>query len=199
MTRTLSQITETSSGWRRTFLRVALPALALLWCAVCYADLTPSQVTTFRTALLAETDPALVAARTSGQVGVIRAWYSQPATPAFQIWRWDVTAEETGNAWVGTDIDGMSALNMQRLQLLLASAPSGIFDMTRTDRRAGFENPFGTNQNNGSRVAMRSAWQRAATRIEKLFSSGTGTVASPGDTVIRSPLTEDDVRAALFP
>jgi hypothetical protein len=104
---------------------------------------------------------------------------NKPAAPDWVVWRDDVRADEIGNAWIGTDIDGLSALNMQRLQLLLASSAGGSFDMRRIDRRAGFENPFGTNQNNASRVAMRAAWKRSATVLEKLFSTGTGTNASP--------------------
>lgn len=124
-------------------------------------------------------DSALTTLRTAGNYDGVLIALDTAASPTFTLWRTDVQAEETGNAWVGTDIDGMSALNMQRLQLLLASAPSGVFDMTRSDRRAGFENPFGTNQNNASRVAMRAAWKRPATVLEKLFAVGTGSDASP--------------------
>lgn len=140
--------------------------------------MTPAQLTTLKIAILAETDPAFIVLRTTGNEQGMADWYNSPST--FVIWRTDVRAEETGNAWVGTDIDGMSALNMQRLQLLLASSPSGVFDMTRADRRAGFENPFGTNANNASRVAMRAAWKRFANRVERLFSTGVGTDATPG-------------------
>lgn len=129
---------------------------------------------------------------------IIAAGLNAIAAPDFIVWRTDVTAEETGNAWVGTDIDGMSALNMQRLQLLLASAPSGIFDMSRSDRRAGFENPFGNNQNNASRVAMRAVWKRKATVIEKVFATGTGSDASPATmaTNVQGAIGWPDVQSA---
>lgn len=156
--------------------------------------LTPAQIQTLKTALLAETDPTFVALRTAGATYAMTDWYNSAST--FIVWRVDVTADEIGNAWVGTDIDGMSALNMQRLQLLLSSS-SGLFDMSRADRRAGFENPFGTNQNNGSRVAMRAAWKRAATRFERLFTTGTGTDATPGLLVVTGPLSETDLVRAL--
>lgn len=140
--------------------------------------MTPAQLPTLKAAILAETDAAFVALRTAGATGAMADWYNVAST--FVSWRTDVTSDQTGNAWVGTDIDGMSALNMQRLQLLLASSSIGIFDMSRDDRRAGFENPFGTNANNASRVAMRAAWKRFATRGEKLFATGTGTDTTPG-------------------
>lgn len=107
-------------------------------------------------------------------------------------WRTNVPLAETGDVWLGTDIDGMSSLNMQRLQLLIASAPGGVFDMSRADRRAGFENPFGTT-NNPSRVAMRAVWKRSATRAEKVFFTGGGTDANPGLFGWQGTVTINDV------
>jgi hypothetical protein len=159
--------------------------------------LTDAQLTTLAAAIAAETDPTFVGYRTTGNNGSMTQWFNEPSVPAFICWRTDVQAEEIGNAWVGTDIDGMSALNMQRLQLLLASAPSGVFDMSRADRRAGFENPFGTNVNNASRVAMRAAWKRTATKAERLFVTGTGSDATPGLFGWQGQLTVDDIRAAV--
>ena len=118
------------------------------------------------------------------------------ASPDFTYWRKDVTSNEIGNAWLGTDIDGMTAINMQRLQLLLASSPSGVFDMSRADRRAGFENPFGTNANNGSRVAMRAVWKKLALLVEKLFATGTGTSADPAVLTREGTITPDEIEQA---
>jgi hypothetical protein len=115
------------------------------------------------------------------------------ASPAFIVWRSDVKSDEIGNAWIGTDIDGMSSLNMQRLQLMLQSSSTGIYDMRRSDRRAGFENPFGTNVSNGSRVAMRAAWKRNANVMEKLFATGTGSDASPAVTAVEGTLSVNEV------
>lgn len=140
-------------------------------------QLTTTQLATLKA--FVDGDSGLTALRAAGNYGAILDALDTAASPTFTLWRTEVQAEETGNAWVGTDIDGMSALNMQRLQLLLASAPSGVFDMTRADRRSGFENPFGTNQNNASRVAMRAVWKRPATVLEKLYATGTGSDASP--------------------
>jgi hypothetical protein len=140
--------------------------------------LTPAQITTLRPIVAAE--PSLAQAILTGNDAAIAAWLNGASNPAFIVWRTNVQAQETGNAWVGTDIDGMAALNMQRLQLLLASSPQGVFDMSRADRRAGFENPFGTNVSNASRVAMRAVWKRTATRAEKALATGTGSDAAPG-------------------
>jgi len=152
--------------------------------------MTPEQFAILTPIVLAE--PSLTQAVLTGNDAMIAAWCNSAAVPAFSVYRTDVTAEELGNAWQGTDIDGMSALNMQRLQLLLASSPSGVFNMSRSDRRAGFENPFGTNANNGSRVAMRAMWRRPATNAEKVFATGPGSDASPATMVFEGSVSVDE-------
>jgi len=157
--------------------------------------MTPEQQSTLKAAILAE--PALAAQPSDGDgLNFIADALNADAVPDYFVWRTDVTSGETGNAWVGTDIDGMSALNMQRLQLLLASSPQGVFDMSRADRRAGFENPFGASVSNASRVAMRTAWKRTARRIEKLFATGTGSGASPGTMTFEGTISPNEVDAA---
>lgn len=146
-----------------------------------------TQLQTLRTAVLSDPELSAVGRNDTELARLLNL----PTT--FVVWRTNVTTNEIGNAWVGTDIDGMSALNMQRLQLLLASSPSGVFDMSRADRRAGFENPFGTNVSNPSRVAMRAAWKRPATRAERIFATGTGTDAIPGTLTFEGPVTIQDI------
>jgi opacity protein-like surface antigen len=158
-------------------------------------SLTPAQLQTLKTAILA--NPALAADVAANQFGNIALYYNEPSSPTFIVWRTSVRAEEIGNAWNGSDISGMSSLNMQRLQLLLASSPSGVFDMSREDRRAGFEGSFGTNQNNASRVAMRAVWKRTLNRVEALFATGTGSDASPGIAVYEGEVTPRQIVAAL--
>jgi hypothetical protein len=138
--------------------------------------LTTAQLAALKT--FVEATPTINNIRLTGNYGGAMDALHALASPAFILWRTDVGADETGNAWLGTDIDGMISPNLQRLQLLLASSPSGVFDMTRADRRAGFENPFGA-VNNASRVAMRAVWKRPASVLEKLFATGTGSDATP--------------------
>lgn len=157
--------------------------------------LTTTQLQTLKT-LIASVPAWAALPNDSTAAQTIAAQLNLPASPDYIVWRTDVRADEIGNAWSGTDIDGMSALNMQRLQLLLASSAGGTFDMSRADRRAGFENPFGANTSNASRVAMRAAWKRKATVIEKLFATGTGSDASPATMVVEGAIGYDDVQAA---
>lgn len=159
--------------------------------------LTPEQKVTLKTNI--ESDPVLSLLSPSNPSALqIAKAYNSLASPVFVVWRSDVTKDEIGNAWVGTDIDGMSSLNMQRLQLLFTSiGERSTFDMRRTDRRAGFENPFGVNVNNSSRVAMRAVWKRNATRLEKLLGSGTGSDASPGITTFEGTVTYSEINQVM--
>jgi len=157
--------------------------------------LTAPQMTTLRNDILA--DPALNTLPQGNNSALTIANAYSADVAAWIVWRSNVTQDELGNAWNGTDIDGMSSLNMQRLQLLLASSSSGVFDMRRTDRRAGFENPFGANVNGASRVAMRANWKRTGTRLEKLFATGTGTDASPAITTVEGVVNYHDINLAM--
>lgn len=158
--------------------------------------LTAAQATALKAAILATPAWNAFPNSTDGNIdlaGVLNVI----AVPDYIIWRTDVKAGETGDAWVGTDIDGMSALNMQRLQLLLASSPSGVFDMSRSDRRSGFENPFGgTSTTQASRIAMRTAWKRKATAVEKALATGSGTDVSPSTPLYTGAITPTEVAQA---
>jgi hypothetical protein len=156
--------------------------------------LTTAQLLTLKNDILA--DPTLAALTPSADNAAAIAVAYGSNVSNYIIWRSNVTQDEIGNAWVGTDIDGMSALNMQRLQLLLQTS-SATFDMRRADRRAGFENPFGTNVNNTSRVAMRAAWKRTGNRLEKLFATGTGTDASPAVTTVEGTINYLEIMQAM--
>jgi hypothetical protein len=158
-------------------------------------ELTPAQLATLKAYI--NSVPAWAALpNDSDSAFFIAGELNKLATPDYIVWRENVAASETGEAWVGTDIDAMSALNMQRLQLLLASAGGNTFDMRRSDRRAGFENPFGTNQSNGSRVAMRATWKRKGTVLEKVFATGTGSDASPAVTTVTGDIGYPEVQQA---
>ena len=159
-------------------------------------NLSTAEQLTLKNSVLADPVLSLLPQSADNAFEIARV-YNLASSPAYIVWRSQVTADETGNAWNGTDIDGMSSLNMQRLQLLLASSRDGVYDMRRSDRRDGFENPFGANVNNASRVAMRTAWKRTATRAEALFATGTGSDATPAITTQEGTLSYLDVQSAM--
>ena len=159
--------------------------------------LTSAQQVTLKAFILADPVFSLKPATAQGAYEIAAGLESLAENPAWTVWRNNVTSDEIGNAWNGSDIDGLSGLNMQRLQLMLQSSPQGTFDMGRTDRRAGFENPFGANANGASRVAMRAVWKRSANRLEKLFSVGTGTDTTPAMLIVVGSIGYNEVGQAM--
>ena len=88
--------------------------------------LTTAQLQTFRAALFAETDPELVTYRTNGQTGLVAEWYSKPRVPTLTVWKTRVSNDDIGDAMNGSEVAGLSSLNMQRAQNLGGVKPQSI-------------------------------------------------------------------------
>ena len=54
--------------------------------------LSDSQIATFKTAILAETDPTLVSLRTAGATGAMTDWYNAAST--FIVWKTRLTEQD---------------------------------------------------------------------------------------------------------
>lgn len=158
--------------------------------------LTTAQLQTIRAAIFAETDPELVGYRTNGQTGLIAEWYSKPRVPTLTVFKTRVSNDEIGDAMNGTEVAGLSALNMQRAQML-ANYSSGYQNPSRADRRAAFDQIFSGAGGAITRAALAVLWRRPATRVEALFAAGSGTDASPATLVFEGALSERDVDAAM--
>ena len=86
--------------------------------------------------------PALAALpNDSSTASFIADELNKPAQPAFIVWRTSVSNDELGDAMNGTEVAGLSSLNMQRLQVLSAYS-GGSQNMSRADRRAAFDSVF---------------------------------------------------------
>jgi hypothetical protein len=157
--------------------------------------LTPAQTATLRTSILA--DPALAPLCVSSGDGPfdIAAAYNLPASPAFIVWKTAVPNEQIGDAMNGTEIAGLSSLNMQRLQVLAAYS-GGTQNPSRFDRRDAFDRVFSGAGGAITRPALLALWKRTTTRAERLFATGTGTDAVPGLLTFEGTLTVADVQAA---
>lgn len=176
---------------RRLFLfALLLPLLAF------GQSLTSAQLTTLKAAIAAETDPVLVTAREAGATGAMAAFYNTASNPAFIVWRTNVTNDELGDAMNGTEVAGLSSLNMQRLQVLAAYS-GGSQNMSRSDRRAAFDAVFSGAGGATTRAAMAALWKRIATRAERLYATGTGTTAIPGLMTYEGQVSDANVIAAI--
>ena len=67
--------------------------------------LTTAQLQTLKAAILAETDPAFVAARTNGQTPLMTAFLNEDKSPSVKAWRTDVPPEVSDEAtpWANFD------------------------------------------------------------------------------------------------
>lgn len=135
--------------------------------------------------------PLVVAGDSAG----LRTWLNTTGT--FIVWRTKVTNDELGDAMNGTEVAGLSSLNMQRLQVLAAYS-GGSQNMARADRRAAFDAVFSGAGGAVTRASMATLWKRAVTRAEQALASGTGTTLSPGLTTYEGEVGELDVALMLF-
>lgn len=176
---------------RRFFLIAALALAPLLALA---QGLTPAQQITVRTFACADTEtarPYVIA----GDANSLRAWFNAPGS--FIVWRTSVTNDELGDAMNGTDVAGLSSLNMQRLQVLAAYS-GGSQNMSRADRRAAFDAVFSGAGGAATRAAMAVLWKRPSLRVEQALATGTGTTQTPGRLVYEGELSQTDSVRLLY-
>ena len=156
--------------------------------------LTPGQLQTLKTDILA--DPVLSQWAATGRMAQeIADAYNLPATPAWTVWRTSVTAVEWRAAIIGwggaAQLDALTA--SKRDSLLWAV--SDVLNPSVAAIRAALDDFCGSQ--NTLKAAIVAAEKRTATRGEKLFSTGTGSTASPATMGYEGTLTYQDVEAVL--
>lgn len=157
-------------------------------------SLSTQQLATVRAFACADTGTArpMVLA---GDAAGLRTWLNTAGT--FVVWRTNVTNDELGDAMNGTEVAGLSSLNMQRLQVLAAYS-GGSQNMARADRRAAFDAVFSGAGGATTRAAMAVLWKRSALRVEQALATGTGTTGTPGLLTFEGAVSEVDAARLLF-
>jgi hypothetical protein len=182
---------------------------------------TGPQLQTLKAAILAETDPGFVTARTNGQTGVMAAFFNAAASPVHAVWGTSISTgvvqdaiDYTAYTPNGT-IDATAAVTnrllaaqtkQMNLQLMLqgrdslncsrARTRSSLLDSVTnlpTGNAGALQSAGGTD---GARVM--NALTRPATRGEKLFTLApvtTGTV-SANLLTFEGSVSEGDINAA---
>lgn len=152
--------------------------------------LTTAQKQSLRTDIAANTNTVLVNGvptaintlpNTSDANFAIATWYNEPASPAFTVWKKSVPITDVGDNIVGTELAGLSTLNNTRLQTVVILSANGV-NPSLSDRRAFFDDIFSGAGGAATRAKLLILWKRLSTRIQKLFSTGTGSDASPATT-----------------
>lgn len=149
----------------------------------------PALLTILKADILA--DPAFV-----GQFAEqIAAAYNVTASPEFVVWKTGVDVDEimrNGMDW--TQVDN---LTVGKARIWDWMTRLGIFDASKPNIRAGIDAAWvGTAQMLAVRAIVYTHCKRAATRGEKLLSTGIGTTNSPATMQFEGVMTYQDVEAA---
>jgi len=143
-----------------------------------------------------QADPILAQWAATGQMAQeIAAEYNLAAVPDWTVWRTAVTALEWRDAVIGGGGAGQLDALIASKRGCLLWALEDTLDPSNANVRAALDDFCGSQ--NTLKAALVVAQKRLATRAEKLFSTGTGSNASPATMGWEESLTYQDVEAAL--
>jgi hypothetical protein len=127
--------------------------------------LTSAQLATLKADILA--DPTLSAKPNNddGNQAIADA-YNAPASPAINVWRADVASSEVVAAVVMADFIALTSIKAQGFTIIVT--PDSV-DASSPNIRQDFQTIFGASSTLTNLTAIA---QRAATRLEKLFGTG---------------------------
>lgn len=165
--------------------------------------MTPQQLTTLKAAILADTAPAVVTARTDRNDPEVARLYNLPAAPDYFIWRDSVTWDEimqNGFDWVL--VDNLAAGKARIWEWLFRNTQTAM-NATKANIRAGVAECWkGSAPMNDQRGVVFGHCQKRATKCEKVFATGAGTSTTvdgvgPADGTFFGDISGNDVSAAL--
>lgn len=156
--------------------------------------MTPSQLTTLKAAILA--NPAMSQFIADYRDDLIRDYYNEPASPAYTVWRTGVERREIlQNGFDWTRLDNLSVGKARVWNDIFVD---GTINPSKPNVRTGIESVWvGTAQDLAVRAAVYVHCKRLANRVERLFSTGTGSDAVPGLMGFEGEITTSDVSAML--
>jgi hypothetical protein len=128
-------------------------------------SLTQAQLTTLKTAILAETDASVVAARQApADTTTIANFYNQIASPQVLLWKPVVKVDDLKPAvdWVS-----FGNFTVQKQNTWFAMCQGMTIDATSANIRNGFGAVF----TGATLTALTAVAQRSATRFEALFTT----------------------------
>lgn len=167
-------------------------------------SLTPSQLTTLKTDILADQALSAFPNTPDGNFAIAQA-YAVIASPDFWVWRTRVTKSELVNDtsvdgttfnWTGAGFITRSQGERDAFRELFNG--SGVVNPSLSQVRQAFADIFSgqTQPAPANRTHLLTVARRKATRVEKLFATGTGSTASPATMGFEGALTGDDVQEA---
>jgi hypothetical protein len=160
--------------------------------------LTTAQLQTLQAAIAAEQDATFAEYRANGQTNQMAAFFNEPSSPAFVVWRSSVSLDEivqNGFDWVR--VDNLSVGKARIWEWMFANLDRAI-NPAKANIRLGIDECWkGTAADLAVRAAVYVHCKRSATRAEVLYATGAGTDASPGLLVFEGSISSSDISAAL--
>ena len=162
--------------------------------------LTSAQKITLKAAIAAETDSTFAALRTAGNEQGMADWYNSLASPAFYCWRTNVSRVEIynttsgeGTTWSWTFYKNQAAVEQNAwVQMFMGDQA----DFSQANLRAGIAVIF-TSASAANATHALAIGKRQAQRGEKVFASGTGTLATPATFGWQGTISAQDISDAL--
>lgn len=154
--------------------------------------LTAAQLLTLKNDILA--DPILNAfpANSDGAFAIADL-YNVQASPAFTVWKTSVATSECKKAMVWTEFIGRSVGERDAWTFMLSN---GFINPADSNVRQGILDIFSGATGATSRANLTALGKRLATRSEKLFSTGTGSDATPATMAVEGRLSYQDILTA---
>lgn len=156
--------------------------------------LTDPQLQALAAALRASTVPAVVEALAIRNDMALADWCNAPSS--FVVWKTFVPKAEVGRTFVASALAAITAGNNDKLSCFALWNPDGV-NPSRVDTRQFFDDIFSVAAGASTRAALLALWKRFATNAERIWTTGTGTDATPGALVYEGNLHYNDVSAAL--
>jgi hypothetical protein len=157
--------------------------------------LTNAQLLTLKASILAETDPTFVGYRNANDKPSMAAWYNANSSPAFIVWKTGIPKNEVGKSFQATALAAITAGNNDKLANF--AAWNETINPSRLDQRQFFDDVFSVAAGATTRAALLVLWKRTATRLEKLYATGTGSDAVPAQLVFEGTIDGGDIGEAL--
>lgn len=158
--------------------------------------LTAAQKLTLKADILA--NPDALAIYDIGDLSALADLYNQPASPAFWVWRTNVSRADLyhstspdGTTWNWTTYKNQGVAEQNAwVQMFMGD----LADFSKPNLRAGIGSIFtGSAQANAQRDHCLSVGRRLARRVEKLYALGTGSSVSPATMVVEGALSFSDL------
>lgn len=153
----------------------------------------PTQYATLKAAI--EDDPAFDGLIGGDAAVFIAAELNKPAIPEVIVWRTQVPVDEIMNN--GFDWTRVDNATVGKARIWEWMTRLGAINPSKANVRAGIDEAWSGAPNLAHRDSIYGHCKRAASRVEGIYATGTGTTASPSVMGFEGPLSDFDVRMAM--